>query len=114
MILTKLNKFVIQTQNDVIRVFNQFQDKVIDSINKISSIPYLSGNIIKGISIVGNGKDNYINTGLSYNYSGWWVLRKYNTKGLTDIFESDTVNPSPDKLLILKSLGTMTIDIEIY
>ncbi len=114
MIFNKLKKIIFQAETDVVKSFNLFQDGLVELVNKISSIPYLGGNIIKGIDIKGNGQDNFINTGLGYKYSGYWVHKIYDSKGFTDIFESDTVNNNPDKVLILKSLGTMKIDLIVY
>lgn len=108
----KLNSIKI-TEDNVINASNQFQDRVKTLLNSLLDDPYLSGVQLTGINLE-NNKDNIISHKLERNYQGYIMTRYYNTKGFTTYWESDTINNSKDKILILNCQDDMTVDIRIW
>lgn len=92
---------------------NQIQDSYLGILNPILSNPLLYGNLVKGIKLMPS-KDNFVSTGLGRNFIGYFITRRYDSKGFIDIFESDTNNTAPDKFIILNCFDSLTCDLWIF
>lgn len=110
-VLGKLSKIISNVLDMV--TFNRFQDSVISVLNPLLTNPTLGGHLVKAVNL-DNTKDNFVNTGLGANYQGWFVTRIYNARGFTDVFESSTVNNSPDKYIILNCFDKVSIDLWVF
>lgn len=109
--LGKLQKIVAKTFD--LNVFNRFQDSLIEVLSPLLTNPILAGNLVSGVSL-DNQKENYVNHGLGQPYQGYFIVRKYNCKGYVDVFESDVVNNSPEKYVILNCLDRMTVALWVF
>jgi hypothetical protein len=109
--LQKFQKIVAQTLN--IGVFNRFQDMLVAVLAPILSNPILAGTLVTNVKL-DNQKENYVNHGLGHAYQGYFIVRRFNSKGYTDIFESDVENKNPDKYVILNCLDKMTVSLWIF
>lgn len=116
MILNKLRKIILNpssTISDIVQAVNQIQDTWLATLNVLLAVPFLGGNAIKGVSL-DRSKDNSINTGLGYKYSGWFITRTSGATSLIGVYESPTINNSPDRILILNCSDNITVDLWVF
>lgn len=91
------------------RVLNLIQDKMLDVLNPLATLPLSDALILKSVTLAIG--DNVINHGLGRKLVGWFVVRK---SAVSNIYDKQGSNTIPALTLILNSSAGCTVDILVF
>lgn len=96
----------IQSEN---RDVNQLQQFIQQGLTPLLMNPYLNGRLIEKVNLVSGS--NSVNHGLGRKLQGWVIVRKRSDAA---IFDTQDVNPIPDKTLDLQSDVDVSINLYVF
>ena len=88
---------------------DQVQGYIATALQPLLQLPFASGTRVQDVEVTTS--DTFVNHGLESTPEGFIVLK---SNAAQVVYESSTENDSPDRFIILRAGGTVTVDLFFF